>query len=269
MSAIEVREELVDALQLDLIGPTGPLGNHGEILPQPPSRWYLTGFLVPTDADEGQRCDPTSTDELDQTPKPGGLDDDQTPERTAARRSYLPSSLGVSVLIPASVTELDAVVRYGDYLRQEPDEDYSGPPRWKRIAREQIVPLQIGHAAPAKGVVPVPESRGVELAWSVRRVPDGHSDAGLPDGARSLSVFVVNRRPASPDDVCDEGFLFQVELELQSETSFVARPNLRSLESDDWDERVADLQYRDKFESRSVIVSPRKPLWKTANAGRS
>ena len=29
-------------------------------LPQAPSRWYLTGFLVPTDADEGQRFDPNS-----------------------------------------------------------------------------------------------------------------------------------------------------------------------------------------------------------------
>ena len=53
-SPLEVRQELVDALQLDLIGPTGPLGNHKEVLTQTPSRWYLTGFLVPTDADEDQ-----------------------------------------------------------------------------------------------------------------------------------------------------------------------------------------------------------------------
>src|SRR5262249_54339382 len=30
--------------------------------------------------------------------------------------------------------------------------------------------------------------------------------------------------------------------------SFVARPNLRGLDTDDWDERVADLQYRDVCE---------------------
>ena len=56
-SPLEVRRELVDALQIDLIGPNGPLGDHNEILPQSPSRWYLTGFLVPTDADQEQRCD--------------------------------------------------------------------------------------------------------------------------------------------------------------------------------------------------------------------
>ena len=86
-SPLEVRRDLVDALQIDLIGPTGPLGNHKEILPQTPSRWYLTGFLVPTDADEEQRCDPTSNEELDQAAEPAGLDDGDTPEKPAARRS--------------------------------------------------------------------------------------------------------------------------------------------------------------------------------------
>jgi hypothetical protein len=70
----------------------------------------------------------------------------------------------------------------------------------------------------------------------------------LPAGTRCLSLFVVNRRRAAPDEVRDEAFVFQVQLEVQSERSFIARPNLRSLESDDWDERVADLQYRQCFE---------------------
>ena len=245
---IEVRESLVEALQIDLIGPTGPLGNHKELLSQTPSRWYLTGFLVPTDADEEQRCDPTSNDELDQAAEPAGLDDDASPEKPAARRSYLPSSMGASVLIPAGVHELDAVVRYGEYLRVEQDEGYSGPQHWQRVPQEEVVPLKIGKKTRGNEVVPVPNSRGVELVWSIRGVPDADVDGGLPKGTRSLSLFVVNRRKAAPDELRDEGFIFQVELEVQSETSFIARPNLRSLESDDWDERVADLQFRDAFE---------------------
>jgi hypothetical protein len=46
----EVREQLVKAFQADLIGPfvpdDHPQGGQ-EILPLPPSRWYLTGFLAP------------------------------------------------------------------------------------------------------------------------------------------------------------------------------------------------------------------------------
>ena len=248
IESLNVRRKLVEALQLDLVGPTGPLGNHKEILPQTPSRWYLTGFLVPTDADEEQRFDPTSDDEVDQAAEPAGIDDDSTPDKTAARRSYLPSSMGISLLVPAGVNELDAVVRYGEYLRVVQEEGYSGPQHWRRSPREEIISVTLGETAPANGIVAVPNSRGVELAWTIREVPDTDVDGGLPKGTRSLSMFVVNRRKASPDEVRDEGFIFQVELELQSDKSFIARPNLHSLESDDWDERVSDVQYRNAFE---------------------
>ena len=44
----EVRQHLIDALQLDLIGPIPDDEAHAaEIINQPPSRWYLSGFLVP------------------------------------------------------------------------------------------------------------------------------------------------------------------------------------------------------------------------------
>ncbi|MEY2724271.1 MAG: hypothetical protein RLZZ458_138, partial [Planctomycetota bacterium] len=247
-SPLEVRRNLVDALQLDLIGPIAASGDHTELLPQSPSRWYLTGFLVPTDADEAQRSDPTSSDELDQPAEPAGVDDDNSPEKPAARRSFLPSSMGVSVLVPPGLRDVQAVIRYGEYLRVEAAEGTSGPQHWKRIPREEFVTVTIGKESAGQGIAPVPNSRGVELVWSVRSVPDGDFDGGLPNGTRSLSLFVVNRRKAAPDEVPDEGFIFQVELEVQSETSFIARPNLRSMESDDWDARVADLQYRNSFE---------------------
>ena len=247
---IEVREDLLDALQVDLIGPSGPLGEPHEVLPQAPSRWYLTGFLVPTDADEDQRFDPNSDDEVDQAPAVATVDENQTPEQAASKRSYLPSSLGLSVLVPSGKQALQVIVRYGEYLRIEPDEGFKqgSLPQWRRNPHEEILTIELGIKVPAQGVVPVPNSRGVEVVWSLRGVPDGDTDGGLPKGTQSLSIFVVNRRKASPDDVRDESFIFQVELEVQSDRSFIARPNLHSLESDDWDERVADLQFRNSFE---------------------
>ena len=41
---------------------------------------------------------------------------------------------------------------------------------------------------------------------------------------------------------------FKLSLRSHCDDGFVARPNLRSLQSDDWDEQVADLQYRDACE---------------------
>lgn len=245
-----VRSSLLDALQIDLIGPSGALGDHRELLPQAPSRWYLAGFLVPTDADEDQRYDPNSDDEVDQAPAVASVDENQTPEQSAGKRSYLPSSLGLSVLVSSGKQEMQAIVRFGEYLRIEPDGGFKqgSLPQWQRNPHEEIVTITCGDKTPAQGVVPVPNSRGVEIVWSLRGVSDGESEGCLPKGTRSLAVFVVNRRKASPDEVRDEGFIFQVELELQSDHPFIPRPNLHSLESDDWDERVADLQYRNSFE---------------------
>ena len=243
---VSVRSDLIDALQIDLIGPIGTLGDHQEVLAQLPRRWYLTGFLVPTDADDDQRLDETCNEELDQAAEPAGIDDSDAPEKTAARRSYLPSSMGLSVLVPKDTDELDAIVRFGEYWREEAEVGKSA--RYVRKPQEEIIKLRFGKETSGSGLFPVLGSRGVELVWSMRPVPETDIQGGLPKGSRSLSVFVVNRRKPGTDLYPDEGTIFQVELELQSESSFVARPNLRSLDSDDWDERVADVQFRDACE---------------------
>ena len=47
----------------------------------------------------------------------------------------------------------------------------------------------------------------------------------------------------------------------------VARPDLRGLASDDWDDRIADLQYRDTGEYAVVTMSRPKPSRRMATAG--
>lgn len=257
-SPVEVRSALTEALQLDLVGPLNQLGNPIEVLPQAPSRWYLTGFLVPTDCPEDQKSDPTSTDELDQSAEPIGVDDDSTPDSAAARKSYFSSSMGVSVLIPEDLSDLDAVVNYGEYIRLEDEGPGSGR-NWQRIPKEEIVKLGLSDKQKDRGIAKVPNSRGLELVWSLRKVPEAKLRNALPKGTRSLSVFLVNRRHPGDDEHRDEGFVFQVEMQLQSNLPFVPRPNLHSLEKHDWDERVADLQYRDAFEfsvGHNVATSP-------------
>ena len=59
-TALEVRERLVEALELDLVGPPAGHDLAEERLPGwvRPSTWYLTGFLMPVDApaEERRRC---------------------------------------------------------------------------------------------------------------------------------------------------------------------------------------------------------------------
>ena len=61
------RQYLVDALRIDLIGPRlEDTHLQEERLPQAPSRWYLTGFLVPTSAPPEQKAQDTE-EEMDCT----------------------------------------------------------------------------------------------------------------------------------------------------------------------------------------------------------
>ena len=273
MTPVAVRQSLVDALRLDLVGPESGSPHRDEILPQSPSRWYLTGFLVPTEANEEQRRDETAGEGVDEMGESGSGDDAVTPEPAAARRVYFPSSLGLSLLVPGKATSLEAVVRWGDYRREirnagEGDEgegeavsdlelemlpvgaDAAKAGKsfrvWKRIDREETVTLDLN----ASGVpVDVPGSEGLQLVPVVRAIQsEGITEKMVPRGTRSVSAFLINKRRPAPDMIRDESYAFQAELEVRSDLPLVPRPNVRGLETLDWDERVADLQYRDAFE---------------------
>ena len=142
MKSVQVRGKLVDALRLDLVGPSETLGDLNEVLPQSPSRWYLTGFLVPLDAAPEDKRDETANDEVDQAGETGGTDDDTAPERPAARARYFPSSIGVSVLVPASAKVFRVRATWGDYrLRKE------APEEWERIPRQEFVEIELAKAS--------------------------------------------------------------------------------------------------------------------------
>jgi len=240
MLPIAVREKLVEALQIDLVGPGRGLGDPKEVLPQAPSRWYLTGFLVPLGAKPEQRKDDTAEDDLDEAGETGEVDENVPVEKAAARPRFFPSSIGASVIVSADAADVKVRVCWGDYRRRS-----ESPEEWGRTVREETLSIALSHANGIAKEKPVPNSDGLTIAYLSRPVGLLAAEAELPAGARILSIFVVNRRTEMPDDRRDEAFVFQVQLELQSESEFLRRPNLRGMASDDWDESVADLQYRD------------------------
>jgi hypothetical protein len=266
MKSVDVRRKLVHTLGLDLVGPDRDSELLAEVLPQPPSRWYLTGFLVPIDAGEGQKIDEAAVEGVDEVSDAGGTDDAATPEPAAARRAVFPSSMGLSLLVPRDAKELHVTVRWGDY---RPPANVSGARQaklfapteiqgqlfgpegaraWQRSERVEELTLKLP-ASQKPAERDVPNSDGLKLALSVRPIRDIAAFEGMvPKGTRSVSLFLVNRRKPAPDEVRDTAFAFQAALEVRGAQPFVPRPNLRGVESDDWDERVADLQYRDVCE---------------------
>ncbi len=175
-------------------------------------------------------------------------DDDAVPEKPSARRGRLPSSIGISVLVPSGVDSLEATVRWGDYAFVEDAGAESGRKgTWKRKAREERVSLAIPSGRKKQPAVGVPESGGLKLEVTARTLRTDDA-AGLPAGTRSASVFLVNARPPMAEEREDEAKVFQAGIALKCEKSFVPRVDAHALAHDDWDEKVADLQFRDAFE---------------------
>lgn len=263
---LDVRGQLIRALELDLVGPSTGDVLESELLRQAPSRWYLTGFLVPLGASNTQRIDEMVTEEVDAAGEAGGVDDELPPETPVARRAFLPSSIGLSILLPPGAGRLDVTVRWGDYSPErlpratdetpiehstetknghETDSD-DGFHFWRRTQREAHITIDV-----AEGMreVAVPDARGLGLVVTARPVGmRATGEGGVPPGTRSVSLFLVNRRAPGPDETRDVAFAFQAQIEVSSALPLVPRPDLRGLESSEWDERVADLQYRDMGE---------------------
>jgi hypothetical protein len=241
----DVRDSLVRALRLDLVGPSRDDELAEELLSgrARPSNWYLTGFLIPSGTPVEQSADVDEDDDLGVTPDDAGLPEENSDDGKAAKKGFFPSSMGLSFLVPPETQRLSVTVRWGDYaLDKVEDGDGKTSVVWRRCPHNQVVELEvIGQNGPHQS--DVPGSDGLELHSLERAIAAEGLEGRIPEGTRSVSVFLVNhRRPATEDP--DTAFVFQAELEVHSNRPFVPRPDLRDA-GDDWDEQVADLHYAD------------------------
>lgn len=273
----EVRTDLVRALRLDLVGPDSahfPVDaeHDAERLPMRPSRWYLTGFLVPRDTPEEEKSDETSQEEMDGVADSKVVSDEDTAaEKGAARKAFLPSSIGLSVLVPSGSESLKVVVRWGDYAVETTttsavdasgQQGNGGESRsagegqgvqsarvdeiWRRTGRETEVTLVLPSPNAKPTRVQVPDSNGLWLYAHARTADFAGSQ--LAAGTRSVAIFLVNERSPGDKEQPDTEYAFQASVELHCDAGFLGRPDPRRGTADDWDERVADLQYADTME---------------------
>ena len=255
MESYQVRAYIQKALELDLIGPNVKYPEyHDEILTQPPSKWYLGGFLVPFGAPVEIKSDPTADDNIDEITNKDISEEGNTPETSSARKIPFPSSIGLSFLIPADTQTLDITVIWGDYQPQEKEIEENiesieneQPPKqilWHRLANSRTLSIALPENND-KIQIEVPESNGLKLFVSRRRVSYSPQ---LPIGTQSVSVFLVNHRFYHPNSNQDQSFIFQACVKVHTADIFVPRPDLRSENNLDQDQAIASLQYRDDCE---------------------
>ena len=249
MTSLDVRERLVEALRIDLVGPWSghPLADECLRGWERPSNWYLTGFLIPSGTPPEKAADVDEDDGIGVVPESAGHAEESNDERKAAKKSYFPSSIGLSFLVNDRASEITVTVRWGDYsLEASQDENGKTNSVWQRKACEVVVPLALTGTNETR-IQEIPDSSGLQLHMVERVVTADGLRAHIPDDARSVSVFLLNNRsPIEPGaGEPDLAYAFQPELEVSCDSPFIPRSDLRGALAEDWDEEVADLHYAD------------------------
>jgi hypothetical protein len=269
----QIRSRLVEALRLDLVGPSNDHAFKNELLPESPRRWYLTGYLAPTTLPSDKKTEDDGVEEeIDSPAEQTASDDGAEVDRTASKKGLLPSSIGLSVLVAKGIDTLTAVVEWGDYIYEGPQgteatdgsstqvegvvgavqKVIAGPRGYRRHPKTTTAFIAMASAEPGKPfLTPLDNSDGLQLVTTVREVPSSSlSGSRLPAGTRSVAVFLVNERAPDLEQPYTR-FVFQPRLRLSTPDgkTFVARPDLRGGEGspggEDADDKVADVQYRD------------------------
>ena len=255
-TSAQIRQQLVEALELDLIGP-GPdhLARSHERLPQPPSIWYTTGFLVPNtfqeEAGRPQEGDiPSYADQAGEDPSNEAAirqeeregDDDATgsQEESSSKRNWFPSSAGLSLIVERG-SQIEVAVSWGDY---EPPEKGSDDKSWNRRPKRESQTLVIDKLGPSNDIPLESNLEGLCLRWIARRAP---RRLGYPADQLSVSVFLLNKRAQSGGKQIryrDPVSAFQVQLRLHCAQGFPPRRDALQQANKDGDERLAALQYR-------------------------
>ena len=245
-TSLEVRERLVDALKLDLVGPWVSHALAEERLPGwvRPSNWYLTGFLIPTGTAPEKSADADEDEDFELVPEKAGLAEESNEERKSAKKGFFPSSMGLSFLVSKEARTITVIVRWGEYRQTELEAGNGKPVSvWQRQAHEEMVAVALTRSNDPV-VHDVPGSGGLQLHIVERLISADDFDRHIAHGTRSVSVFLVNHRTPDEDNP-DLAYVFQAEIEVRNDYPFVPRPDLRGAQAAEWDDQVADLHYAD------------------------
>ncbi|TBH59769.1 hypothetical protein ELG65_15830 [Rhizobium leguminosarum] len=274
--SVEIRDQLVDLVRRDLIGPLVgvDVDLEREALPEKPSRWYVGGFIVPADhpglqpaLDEEEIAEEVGDDLLGGEVLDSGLDGDADESETSdqpPRDRFLPSSIGLTVVLPEDVREITLDATWGDYKTEPPlPEQLLIPELAEKGTRKAVKPENLhwvrlpGNARMTLDItrnnagIPLPGSAapqrpggGLEVAVHQRTLRQRGPDGG-EERLRIVSVFLVNRRKAARAPYKDVCYAFQARIELTYEAGFYPRMDSSTYDADDRDLRLGDLHYRD------------------------
>ncbi|MGA5872413.1 helicase-related protein [Streptomyces cinereoruber] len=222
---MDPRQELVDYLTRQLVG---PVGGEGEVLDAPPDRQYLMGTLYPQQADLQRQLARAADDPEAPGAEEGSSDTNPAADPVPETNSWLPASLGLSFYTGA--VRIEAVCEAAHYETRRNDPGRGR--RWHRIP----LPAETYVIGPDRDTVTVLDGRA-ELRLRRRSYGDG----------TLVTVALVNkaRHDGADGETPDwDDMLFQCRLAIRPvDGAVLPYPSVR-LASRDPEERELRLQYR-------------------------
>ncbi|MBN3525172.1 DISARM system helicase DrmA [Paenibacillus apiarius] len=187
---LEIRNELINRMKLELIGPNLVT----EELNESPTQRYLTGILWPIGSEIEKEDDEEHATEEDG--EESGLADRAAPLMQAMK----PSAIGLSFVLDEGVESLNLKVSWGQYEQKGDRKN----PAWHRKSIQFESPIAILPADEKRRAMPTDDPE-VFIEWMSRPLNDGF-------GRHAISLFLVNRKPKQEKRAKDVFCLFQPEI---------------------------------------------------------
>jgi hypothetical protein len=262
-TSVRVRENLVDILERELLG---PINGEQELLPFSPKQQYLVGLIAPVkltgttvseleqdDADdlaevrldedgvaEGRGVPTVASDDSD-----ADTEDDDAGDRTPRQGLMIPASMGLRFQVPMDLGSFDITATWGTYDTVETDEvSKAGHPirKYQRTPVEEVRTIALADLTPGR-------TETIVLRDAICLRIDRYDD--LEYGRVLVEVALCNDRE-TPLPIPSNMWMFQTKLHIDAAGTDVFLP-VRDVLEQEWSEyddevRRLDLQYKDRLE---------------------
>lgn len=261
-TAVGVRENLVDILERELLG---PIHGEDELLPFSPKQTYLVGLIAPvklTDTDapglgqddaedlaevrldedgasEGRGVPAVAADESE-----ADAEDDDVEDRAPKQGLMIPASMGLRFQVSDQLSSFNVTASWGSYETVETDEVKNDRPvrKYQRTPVEETRTISLATLTPGR-------TQTVPLRDAVCLRIDRYDD---PEYGRVLVEIALCNDRETPMPIPSNMWMFQTKLLVDAGGEEVFLP-VRDVLEQDWPEhdeevRRLDLQYKDRLE---------------------
>jgi len=229
----DVRQEIIDAIKKDLIGPRD---GDEEVLDELPELSYLTGLIHPLSKDSEIEFDQQEDIALEYDDMDSFGDEDN--DDKYVNKYKVQNSFGISFYLTNEIQTIEIKINWGDYIREKSIGEKNGKEiskrKYRRHHRSLTLKILADNSFKSKTFdLGIENKNSIDTAF-YRGVLVKISQYKLSEEYRLVSVYVTNNRSA--DEELSNGIMFQAETIVKTTGKFYFIPEYMCREVDLTDE---------------------------------